>query len=422
MKKCLILITAGFPYGTVEPFIESELPYHADFFDKIIVFAVDADGKEPRKLPHCAESRSVSPSDKRLSRIFDVLRAVFFKTIVFEEFPEDKAEAGFSPKRRLFRRYVESRSARHFKEIQKFSGETDFSCFDEIVIYSYWFFATALTGALLKSYLSNSHRNVRLVSRGHRYDIYDYANALNYLPDRSLLLSKLDALYVCSQHGKNYLSEKYPKWAEKIRCSYLGTRDFKTGPVPDGGTFRIVTCSRVVPVKRLDRLVESLSLLKDSGINLSWTHIGDGPALSKLKAMSDRLSCFMDVTFAGNLSNSDVLELYSSSPFCVFINVSYNEGLPVSIMEAASFGIPAIATDVGGTGEIVINGITGILIPSDFECSMLSDTIKSFALMNPGDYHTFRQNARHHWEENFCAENNYRRFAEEISGGGFHAR
>lgn len=55
---------------------------------------------------------------------------------------------------------------------------------------------------------------------------------------------------------------------------------------------------------------------------------------------------------------------YSEHPVDVFINLSTNEGVPVSIMEAISFDIPIVATDVGGTSEIVTDE-TGILVSSN---------------------------------------------------------
>ena len=417
MKNCLIFITAGFPYGSTEPFIESELPFCADFFDKIIFFSLDAVGTSVRQLPQNAESFSVSPKNKRLSRLCDVLHAAFRAPRFSDEFPKDKKSAALSIKRRLFLKYFETRSERHFKEIVKVMENMDFSGYDNIVIYSYWFFVTAMTGILLKEYLGKSYDNVRLVSRGHRYDIYSFANSLDYLPGRNRLFSGIDMLYVCSEHGKNYLSANYPRWSHKIRRSYLGTLDHGPGAVADDGIFRIVSCSRVVPVKRLDRIAESLALLKDSGIRLSWTHIGTGPDLRTLKRKTDKLLRFMEVNFIGALSNKSVLELYSHRPFDVFINVSGNEGLPVSIMEAASFGIPSIATDVCGTGEIVLNGKTGVLIPADFQNNLLAAAIKDFALISRGEYIALRHNARKNWEENFRAKDNYSQFAQEISGG-----
>lgn len=417
MKKCLIFITAGFPYGTVEPFIESELPYHTDFFDKVYVFALDAGGNATRQLPPGVECFNVSPPDKRFSRLNDILRAATFRSRIADENTSDRDETSGSLTKKLFRRYFEARSIRHIGEILRVSENIDFSAFDKIVIFSYWFFVTAMTGALLQQHLKKSCDNTLLVSRGHGYDVYSYANTLNYLPDRNFLFSAVYRLYVCSEHGKNYLSGNYPAWREKIAVSYLGTPDRGLGPVPDDGVFRIVTCSRVVPLKRLERLVDTLLLLKISGLKLSWTHIGGGAGLTKLEKRAEKLKDFMSVSFEGERSNKSVLELYQSRPFSLFINVSSSEGLPVSIMEAASFGIPAVATDVGGTREIVCDGLTGTLIPADFSYASLADEIRRFAFMPIMEYIDYRLNTRKHWEEKFSADNNYKKFSAEISGG-----
>lgn len=70
----------------------------------------------------------------------------------------------------------------------------------------------------------------------------------------------------------------------------------------------------------------------------------------------------------------------------MFINVSSSEGLPVSIMEACSFGIPIIATNVGGTAEIVQAGVNGILLKEQFETEVLKQAILRFAGMERQEY------------------------------------
>ena len=73
----------------------------------------------------------------------------------------------------------------------------------------------------------------------------------------------------------------------------------------------------------------------------------------------------LKIKLAGKISNSQLLEIYKNIPFDIFINVSENEGVPVSIMEAMSFGMIIIATAVGGTSEIVHNGKNGYLLPQN---------------------------------------------------------
>jgi len=88
--------------------------------------------------------------------------------------------------------------------------------------------------------------------------------------------------------------------------------------------------------------------------------------------------------------------------------VSASEGVPVSIMEALSFGIPVIATDVGGTGELISNK-NGLLIPKDFESEKVAGQI--IRLLTGADFQDKRENARKTWETYSNATVNYPEFA-----------
>ena len=57
----------------------------------------------------------------------------------------------------------------------------------------------------------------------------------------------------------------------------------------------------------------------------------------------------ISVKIMGRMKNKDIYSLYEKEKPDLFINLSSSEGIPVSIMEAMSFGIPVISTDVGGT-------------------------------------------------------------------------
>lgn len=75
--------------------------------------------------------------------------------------------------------------------------------------------------------------------------------------------------------------------------------------------------------------------------------------------------------------NQQVYDYYKSNKVDVFVNVSYSEGLPVSLMEASSFGIPVIATDVGGSAEIIDKEQkNGFLLDKDFEIGALQKKIE----------------------------------------------
>ena len=75
--------------------------------------------------------------------------------------------------------------------------------------------------------------------------------------------------------------------------------------------------------------------------------------MRELQALIENKSKNLNVILTGYISNSDVKQLYMMNDFDLFVNMSLSEGIPVSIMEAISFGIPIIATNVGGNAEIV---------------------------------------------------------------------
>ena len=76
----------------------------------------------------------------------------------------------------------------------------------------------------------------------------------------------------------------------------------------------------------------------------------------------------------GLIPNTEVVGVYQKHPPSLFINVSESEGIPVSIMEALSCGLPIIATDVGGISEIVDDHV-GVLVDKDFVFNDISNAI-----------------------------------------------
>ena len=80
------------------------------------------------------------------------------------------------------------------------------------------------------------------------------------------------------------------------------------------------------------------------------------------------------INFLGKLEKEKVMNFYLTNHVDLFLNTSISEGIPVSIMEAISFGIPILATNVGGTKEIV-NNTTGFLIDAEFKPENIAEII-----------------------------------------------
>ena len=96
------------------------------------------------------------------------------------------------------------------------------------------------------------------------------------------------------------------------------------------------------------------------------------------------------------------------------INLSESEGVPVSIMESFSFGIPVIATNVGGVSEIVIDGYNGFLIDPNSNSNDVSQIINKFYALNLNEINELRNNAFLTWKKKFNADSNYKLFINQI--------
>ena len=89
-----------------------------------------------------------------------------------------------------------------------------------------------------------------------------------------------------------------------------------------------------------------------------------------------------------------------------------HEGLPISIMEAMSFGLPILATDVGACNELV-NSATGLLMPADVKPNQIADCI--MALLPKSQSADFRQGVRRYWEQHFNLQTNHLQFIQSIN-------
>lgn len=278
------------------------------------------------------------------------------------------------------------------------------------IFYTYWFTSATSGLILLKRELKNQ---IRVISRAHRYDLYEERHKHSYIPLRSLDMHNIDYVITVSNDGANYLKVKYPDSNKKVIVSYLGIHDRKIeNPLNEGDIFKLVSCSLVVPVKRVDLIVESLAIFSlKNKIFVEWTHIGGGILLGDIVSKYNNIKNeYFSAKFLGYKNNEEVYNLYKSLPFDYFITLSASEGLPVSIMEAISCGLPIIATSVGGIPEIVRHNYNGFLLssePSLMEIvEILLEAYKLKAQKNE-EYLKMRKNAKSMYKDKFDYEKNH---------------
>ncbi len=126
------------------------------------------------------------------------------------------------------------------------------------------------------------------------------------------------------------------------------------------GEILLVFVGRVVPIKRLDLLLEALAQAREADPSLRLAVVGDGEERPQLERRAAELGIAADVHFLGY--RRELRPVFAAADLAVLS--SDNEGTPVSLIEAAAAGLPAVTTDVGGVREVVSQD-TGILTPRD---------------------------------------------------------
>jgi glycosyltransferase involved in cell wall biosynthesis len=270
------------------------------------------------------------------------------------------------------------------------------------IFYSYWFYHEAT----VLSWLKKIGFTDVYVSRAHAFDIYEDHRPNKVMPFREFQLKQATAVFPVSEDGTMYLRTRYPSYKSKIRTLKLGiTNDISPDFYPSEN-LKIISCGSVQKRKRTNLIYEAVRDIPGA----EWTHIGDGPQMDEYFGKLGQSTC--KVRPLGALNNEAVFREFQVQKFNVFISLSENEGIPVSIMEAISFGVPVISTDAGGCREIV-NAQTGVLIPVDFDMEALKTILNGFmdSAMNTPE---FREGVYRFWERNFNAENNYKAFLNTI--------
>src|SRR5438105_9886641 len=119
---------------------------------------------------------------------------------------------------------------------------------------------------------------------------------------------------------------------------------------------------RMTAVKNTDRVVRALQTLVDLGVDARLLLVGDGPDRDHLERYAHELGMMRRCLFLGY--QEDVARFYDAIDALVLPSV--NEGTPVSVIEALAAERPAVATRVGGTPDVIRDGIDGFLVdPAD---------------------------------------------------------
>jgi glycosyltransferase involved in cell wall biosynthesis len=143
-----------------------------------------------------------------------------------------------------------------------------------------------------------------------------------------------------------------------------------------GRTIEVIAVGRLSPEKGQAGLLEAIRTVRDRGLAVTLTLVGDGPEGNALRAAVTRLNIDAQVRFLGRLDERATLAAIAAADMLVL--PSFMEGLPVVLMEAMALGVPVIATRVAGIPELVRDAVGGLLFdPADW--TALADAIARLA-------------------------------------------
>lgn len=228
-----------------------------------------------------------------------------------------------------------------------------------------WLFAANSYGRMVVKRLNPSQKRPKVIVSERCVDSWksnwQHSVDRKLLPQTSLLVGN-------SQAVVDYYREKgVPESILRVVCNGIPTADstvsekirsqlFQELDLP-ANTQLVAFVGRLARQKRIGDLLWAVQLLRQMNENIVLLVIGDGPEREKLEQLAQQYTMASHVRFLGH--RTDVKQLFPL--FNVFMLASDFEGQSNSIMEAMTYGIPVVASDIPPNRELVVHGKTGFL-------------------------------------------------------------
>lgn len=273
--------------------------------------------------------------------------------------------------------------------------------------YSYWYNYHVLSLVMVK-------KSVRsIITRAHGYDLYEDQTDCEWQPYKKFMDQNVDKVVFISKHGYEYYIRRYAtEVSDRYQICKLGISK-QEAYLEDNRQrgFLLVSCSMLIPLKRVELIIEGLARVKECPIQ--WVHFGSGEQEVELNDLAMRLLAGKsNITYElkGYQNNADIMNFYAEyRPNC-FITTSANEGLPVSVQEAIAFGIPVIGTAVGGIPEMIEGN--GYLLSRNPSAEDIADAIEKMCKLENRAYISMRKKSVEIWSKEYDVEQNMCKFVD----------
>ncbi|MGA7095973.1 MAG: glycosyltransferase family 4 protein [Acidimicrobiia bacterium] len=208
-----------------------------------------------------------------------------------------------------------------------------------------------------------------------------------------MLLRRMNRVFAVSEETRRQLLEIEPALAAVVDVAHTGVpvEFFDVERLPRGSRLRAVFIGSLSGEKNPMLALSAVAAVPDVELRF----VGSGPLDETLMMEVKRRGIEDRVAFVGSIADVRPHLAWAD----LILQTSTTEGLPGAVMEAAAAGVMAIATDVGGTREVVLADESGILVPSDDERSLIE--AMGMAVADRPRVEEMGQRAREHALGNF---------------------
>ena len=343
-SNLVLIITSTYPFGAGEEFFEAEVRGLIRSGVDVIILPVWPRGP--------LRQNSSDLNCLTLNR-YRISPYVFLKTLlnlICRDISSNKRI-----KLNLFERCLrESISAAYGPQLSKI-------IFDLKVahMHAYWASGPA-TLALTTSRLSG----VSWSFTGHSGDLIDGVNL-----KQKIRSSK--GIRLISERGACVL-KRVTNLPPELQIIHLGVNmPSSTSNKEDAKIFRIACVANLIPIKNHLVLIEAMHLIASQEITIELEIIGTGPLEQKIKKLVQEFNLTDSIIFRGQVEHAKLMEEYQQNRFQLIVLASgtsksgQEEGIPISLMEAMSYGIPVVSTKTGGIPELIPESLGLLIKPSD---------------------------------------------------------
>lgn len=269
------------------------------------------------------------------------------------------------------------------------------------------FFSTTLLAVLIKRVC-----NTRLIVSAHLGDVRNLAlidrwkslavTAYEHTLSRFIFASSDKVIAVSEAVRKHLVSLGIPPKKIVLIQNGVDSEEF-TCVLPKYNPESYTTIlfiGRLLPNKGLKTLVEAARIISaTSSRKITFKIVGDGPDRAQINELIEMYSMRDNFHFLGEVPRvSDVFQEGG-----IFVRPSLTEGMPLTILEAMSSGLPIVATNVGGTSELIKHNERGLLVEVDNEAQLAKAILNLVG--NPKRAERLGQNARafvkRHYEKKY---------------------